>query len=185
MNNHWESLLCLLAFLFCICAWSQSSMSMSIPTHWMEGFTIIHTDTHPDPNATTSNASTSNPETTQTVKDNLLVSDQFPISSSNPQITNHSAVPNAISFEPNNTMPSYKQVTNHPDLNHMSSPDNGTCTPFEMCGALYNNVSTSTSKQEILPLPPVEHGNGARVGYFRAYPNHLAFSIPTNDNIPY
>ena len=77
---------------------------------------------------------------------------------------------------------SYKQLTNN--LRYHYNPDEGTCVRADFCGAVYHN-SKNTKSNIIYPLPPAEEGPGARVGYFRAEPNDLIFSIPTNENILY
>ena len=77
---------------------------------------------------------------------------------------------------------SYKQLTNN--LRYHYNPDEGTCVRADFCGAVYHNAK-HTKSNIIHPLPPAEEGPGARVGYFRAEPNDLIFSIPTNENILY
>lgn len=77
---------------------------------------------------------------------------------------------------------SFKQITNN--LKHHYNPDQGTCVRADFCGALYHDNKNAKSNV-IYPLPPVEEGSGARVGYFRSEPNELYFSIPTNENILY
>jgi len=76
---------------------------------------------------------------------------------------------------------SFKQLTNN--LRYRNNPDEGTCSRADMCGALYRRKKNKSNI--ILPLPEAEEGPGARVGYFRATPNELVFSIPTNENILY
>ena len=78
-------------------------------------------------------------------------------------------------------LPSFKQITNN--LKYFKNPDIGTCTRPEMCGALYHDAKVKSNV--ITPLPEVEEGPGARVGYFRSEPNKLFWSIPTNENILY
>lgn len=77
---------------------------------------------------------------------------------------------------------SYKQLTNN--LRYHYNPDEGTCVRADFCGAVYHDAK-NTKSNIIYPLPPAEEGPGARVGYFRAEPNELFFSIPTNENILY
>jgi hypothetical protein len=79
------------------------------------------------------------------------------------------------------SLPSFKQQTNN--LRYYNNPDEGTCTRAEFCGALYH--SKPNNSNEVYPLPPAKEGPGARVGYFRAEPNYLYYSIPTNENILY
>jgi len=80
------------------------------------------------------------------------------------------------------TLGSYEQITNN--LKHHYNPDQGTCIRADFCGAVYHD-NKDTKTNIITPLPPVEEGPGARVGYFRSEPNELYFSIPTNENILY
>jgi len=82
---------------------------------------------------------------------------------------------------PTFSLPSFKQITNN--LKYFKNPDIGTCVRSDFCDALYKDKKNKPN--EIYPLPPVEEGPGARVGYFRAEPNELYFSIPTNENILY
>jgi len=77
---------------------------------------------------------------------------------------------------------SYKQLTNN--LRYHYNPDEGTCVRADFCGAVYHDKK-NTKSNIIYPLPPAEEGPGARVGYFRAEPNELFYSIPTNENILY
>ena len=79
------------------------------------------------------------------------------------------------------TLPSFEQITNN--LRYYNSPDNGKASRAEFSGALYKE---KRNKPNIVkPLPPAQEGPGARVGYFRAEPNDLFYSIPTNENILY
>lgn len=77
---------------------------------------------------------------------------------------------------------SYKQITNN--IRYPDNPDDGTCIRADFCGALYHDKKNNKSNITV-PLPPAEEGPGARVGYFRAEPNDLFYSIPTNENILY
>jgi len=77
---------------------------------------------------------------------------------------------------------SYKQITNN--LRYRYNPDDGTCIRADFCGALYHDKKNNKTNITV-PLPPAEEGPGARVGYFRAEPNDLFYSIPTNENILY
>jgi hypothetical protein len=77
---------------------------------------------------------------------------------------------------------SFEQITNN--LKYHYNPDNGTCARADFCGAMYHD-NPHTKSNVVVPLPPAEEGEGARVGYFRTEPNELYFSIPTNDNILY
>lgn len=57
---------------------------------------------------------------------------------------------------------SYKQITNN--IRYPDNPDEGTCMPASMCGALYHDKNTGNNV--IHPLPPVKKSCGTRVGYF-------------------
>jgi hypothetical protein len=78
---------------------------------------------------------------------------------------------------------SYAQITNN--IKYPDNPDEGTCMPASMCGALYKSkvilgphnygvneigdplqLNSNYSK----PLPPVELNKGTRVGYFITHP---------------
>jgi hypothetical protein len=57
---------------------------------------------------------------------------------------------------------SYAQITNN--IRYPDNPDDGTCTPASMCGALYHDKNTGNNF--VKPLPPVNPNCGTRVGYF-------------------
>jgi len=66
---------------------------------------------------------------------------------------------------------SYKQITNN--IRYPDSPDEGTCMPASMCGALYNERFLKTNYIE--PLPPLNPECGTRVGYFDTDVNLLPY----------
>jgi hypothetical protein len=68
---------------------------------------------------------------------------------------------------------SYAQITNN--IRYPDSPDEGTCMPASMCGALYYNKKTGDNY--IKPLPPVDTDCGTRVGYFTS-DEQLIDSLP-------
>jgi|LauGreDrversion4_2_1035121.scaffolds.fasta_scaffold31022_2 hypothetical protein len=74
---------------------------------------------------------------------------------------------------------SYAQITNN--IRYPNNPDDGTCTPASMCGALYKEKQVASNYIE--PLPPVGDCPGARVNYYRTEPNMLAYK--NNGNILY
>ena len=76
---------------------------------------------------------------------------------------------------------SYEQITNN--FRYWKNPDDGQCSRAEMCNALYKDKSVPSN--QLFPLPEAEEGTGARVNYYRAEPNDLFYSIPTNENILY
>ena len=59
---------------------------------------------------------------------------------------------------------SYNQITNN--IKYPNNPDEGTCMPSSMCGALYYNKNIGNNTVEI--LPQVCPNSGTRVGYFTA-----------------
>jgi hypothetical protein len=75
----------------------------------------------------------------------------------------------------------YRQITNN--LRYWENPDNGLCSRADFCNALYKDIKVKSNY--VYPLPEAQEGEGARVGYFRATPNILYWSIPDNENILY
>lgn len=67
---------------------------------------------------------------------------------------------------------SYEQTTNN--IRYPDNPDEGTCMPASMCGALYKDKHMGSNV--ITPLPVVNNTCGTRVGYFTTDPNLLPFS---------
>jgi hypothetical protein len=57
---------------------------------------------------------------------------------------------------------SYDQITNN--IRYPDNPDEGTCMPASMCGALYHDKKISSNYIE--PLPPIYPNEKIRVGYF-------------------
>jgi hypothetical protein len=90
----------------------------------------------------------------------VLVQDIYPITGKN-GITDNSAS-NIWREYPVFKVGSYDQTSNN--IRYPSSPDEGTCMPASMCGALYNKKVTGSNTIE--PLPPVNSTCGTRVGYF-------------------
>ena len=68
---------------------------------------------------------------------------------------------------------SYKQITNN--IKYPNNPDEGTCMPASMCGALYKDKRIATNVFK--PLPPVNLECGKRVGYFNT-DTQLIDSLP-------
>jgi len=64
---------------------------------------------------------------------------------------------------------SYKQITNN--IRYSNNPDEGTCMPASMCGALYKDNQLKSNYVE--PLPPINPESGTRVGYFTTSANLL------------
>ena len=90
----------------------------------------------------------------------VLVQDTYPPIGKN-QISNNSA--NDIwQHYPIFELGSYAQITNN--IRYPDNPDEGTCMPASMCGALYHDKHIGNN--DIKPLPPVKPDCGTRVGYF-------------------
>lgn len=67
---------------------------------------------------------------------------------------------------------SYDQITNN--IRYPYNPDEGTCSPASMCGALYNDKFIKSNYVE--PLPPVNpKSDGPRIGYFNSDVNLMIF----------
>jgi hypothetical protein len=66
---------------------------------------------------------------------------------------------------------SYKQITNN--IRYPYNPDEGTCMPASMCGALYHDRKLKSNYIE--PLPQLNPECGTRVGYFDTQANLLPF----------
>ncbi len=66
---------------------------------------------------------------------------------------------------------SYEQETNN--IRFPKNPDEGTCMPASMCGALYHDDKPRSNI--VMPLPPLNPNNGTRVGYFDTQVNMMPF----------
>jgi len=66
---------------------------------------------------------------------------------------------------------SYAQITNN--IRYPRNPDEGTCMPASMCGALYHDKYLGSNYTT--PLPPVPINCGTRVGYFDTDENLLQY----------
>lgn len=65
---------------------------------------------------------------------------------------------------------SYEQITNN--IRYPDNPDDGTCMPASMCGALYRNKNIHTNI--VTSLPPVKI-DGTRINYYNTDINLLPF----------
>lgn len=110
--------------------------------------------------------------------DKPLLGDSFPLTG-NMDILKGG---NSTDMWTENLVGNFIQTTNN--KKYVKSPDNGSCTPAGFCNVLYSDIDVG-DKNIITPLKPAEEGEGARVNYYRTMPNHLFFSIPTNENILY
>ena len=92
---------------------------------------------------------------------NTLVQDIYPSIGKN-KISNNTSS-SIWKIYPIFELGSYKQMTNN--IRHPDNPDEGTCTPASMCGALYKDKNTGPNI--VTPLPPaVIPDNGTRVNYY-------------------
>jgi hypothetical protein len=99
----------------------------------------------------------------------VLLQDTYPAIGKN-EISNNTA--NDIWWHyPIFELGSYKQITNN--IRYPNNPDEGTCMPASMCGALYHEKQLKSNYVE--PLPPVNPDCGTRVGYFDTDVNLLPF----------
>ena len=105
---------------------------------------------------------------------NVLVQDTYPITGINGISDNGAA--NIWWHYPIFTVGSYAQITNN--IRYPNNPDEGTCMPASMCGALYKEKHLNTNY--ISQLPPINPNCGTRVGYFSTTKNLLPF----RSNIP-
>jgi len=102
-------------------------------------------------------------------EEEVLVQDTYPITGRN-GISNNSASDIWWHY-PVFELGSYKQITNNVRYPH--NPDEGTCMPASMCGALYRDKKIGSNI--VTPLPPVNPTCGTRVGYFSTNKNLLPF----------
>jgi hypothetical protein len=58
---------------------------------------------------------------------------------------------------------SFDQITNN--MKNIANPDDGSCAPGNMCGALYKDRKVPSNITQ--PLQPTPFGSGARVGFYR------------------
>ena len=99
----------------------------------------------------------------------VLLQDTYPVIGKN-QISNNTS--NDIWWHyPIFKLGSYKQITNN--IRYPNNPDEGTCEPASMCGALYHEKLIKSNYIE--PLPPLNPTCGTRVGYFDTNVNLLPF----------
>jgi hypothetical protein len=103
------------------------------------------------------------------IQKDILLTDSYPWTG-NKGITNNDA--NSIWWHyPIFELGSYDQITNN--LKYPNNPDEGTCMPASICGALYKEKQLKSNY--IKPLPPVDPNAGTRVGYFTTDINLLPF----------
>lgn len=102
-------------------------------------------------------------------ENNVLVQDFYPRTNNN-GISNNTASDIWWHY-PVFQLGSYKQITNN--IKYSNNPDEGTCMPASMCGALYHEKQEKTNY--VTPLPPVNPECGTRVGYFSTDQNLLPY----------
>jgi len=105
---------------------------------------------------------------------NALVQQTYPITGRN-GISNNGAA-NIWWHYPIFQLGSYAQITNN--LRYPNNPDEGTCMPASMCGAMYHEKHIK--ENYVKPLPPINPDCGTRIGYFTTNENMLPFRT----NIP-
>jgi hypothetical protein len=106
----------------------------------------------------------------------VLVQDTYPPIGKN-ELSNNTA--NDIWREyPIFTLGSYEQITNN--IRYPDDPDEGTCMPASMCGALYEKKKIGSNV--VNPLPPASN-SGTRIGYFTT-DEQLVDSLPFNSDGP-
>ena len=102
-------------------------------------------------------------------QNNVLVQDTYPITGIN-GVSDESA--NKMWWRyPTFEVGSYKQMTNN--IRYPDNPDEGTCMPASMCGALYHEKKTGDNYVKV--LPQINPNCGTRVGYFSTNKNLLPF----------
>ena len=106
----------------------------------------------------------------------VLIQDTYPPIGKN-QISNNTASDIWMDY-PIFQLGSYAQTTNN--IRYPDNPDNGTCTPASMCGALYKNKNIGDNN--VQPLPPVNSDSGTRIGYFITN-EQLIDSLPYRTNM--
>jgi hypothetical protein len=106
----------------------------------------------------------------------VLVQDTYPAIGVN-QISNNTS--NDIWWHyPIFKLGSYAQITNN--IKYPNNPDEGTCMPGSMCGALYKDKKIGNNY--VKRLPPVNSEQGTRVGYFTTN-EQLIDSLPFRTNM--
>lgn len=103
----------------------------------------------------------------------LLLEDSYPLTGRK-GISNNSAS-NIWWHYPIFKLGSYDQITNN--IRYANNPDEGTCMPASMCGALYKEKQQKSNY--IKPLPPLNPDCGTRVGYYNTGINLLPFRNDT------
>jgi hypothetical protein len=99
----------------------------------------------------------------------VLVQDTYPAIGKN-QLSDDSAQ-NIWQYYPSFQVGSYEQITNN--IRYPDNPDEGTCMPASMCGALYHDKQVGNNY--VTQLPPINPDCGTRVGYYSTNVNLLPY----------
>jgi hypothetical protein len=99
----------------------------------------------------------------------VLVQDTYPAIGKN-QVSNESGEKMWQKY-PIFQLGSYEQTTNN--IRYPNNPDDGRCTPANLCYALYKDKDIGSNVVE--PLPPLNPDCGTRVGYFDTDSTLMAF----------
>lgn len=99
----------------------------------------------------------------------ILLEDSYPLTGRK-GISNNNAY-NIWWHYPIFKLGSYAQITNN--IRYANNPDEGTCMPASMCGALYKEKQLKTNY--VKPLPQVNPNSGTRIGYFTTDVNLLPY----------
>jgi hypothetical protein len=75
---------------------------------------------------------------------------------------------------------SYEQITNN--IKYPNNPDDGKCTPADLCGILYKDYQEQSNVSKV--LPPSNNECGLRVNYYNTSQNMFAYK-QDNTNILY
>ena len=102
-------------------------------------------------------------------QEHVILEDNYPVTGRK-GITNNSAIDIWWHY-PIFQLGSYDQITNN--IKYPNNPDEGTCMPASMCGALYKKKQLKSNY--IKPLPQINSDSGTRVGYFDTNINLLPF----------
>jgi len=108
--------------------------------------------------------------------DKVLVQDTYPRIEGN-QLSNNTSYDIWWHY-PVFKLGSYAQITNN--FRYQNNPDEGTCMPASMCGALYKDKKLGPKTVEL--LKPVNPNCGTRVGFFNT-DTQLINSLPYKSDL--
>jgi hypothetical protein len=106
--------------------------------------------------------------------ENVLLQGDYPVNFDNTTSTNIEST--MWKQKPVYNVGSFAQLTNN--QRYHKNPDNGSCTPADICDALYTNKNVQTNI--VNQLPAVEPSFNARVNYYNSDNNLLAFRSDTS-----